>query len=146
MSNVLKLTEGDGGVPPEPNWNKIYQHDNKLEAAHRYWVGVINEMKRAGTITCECYHSIFRLVTLRIQYDECVVDVSVNGMMADVGREVPGNPYNPYFTLQKQCATAIKELEAELGLSPRRRASATKVKNGEKKTGKASDSYLNKQA
>lgn len=140
--NVLTLTNGNGGVPPEPDWEKFYNTDDKINAAHQHWVTIVNEMKAANTIAICNDDAIFRLITMRIEYRDAALDVALHGRLASPGRQAGKSPFNPNWTIMKQAFSAIKELEGDLGLSPRRRETAGKVKRGEKAKGKASDSYI----
>jgi phage terminase small subunit len=76
-------------------------------------------------------------------YDRCSREVAENGAVLKPKR---GNPkaiarLSPHFQAMREAASDAAALEAELGLSPRRRSAAAKVVK-KARAARASDAYL----
>ena len=88
-------------------------------------------------------HALQRLVIAYLLFDRTSREVAENGAVLKPRR---GNPksiarLSPYFTAMREAGADAERLEAELGLSPRRRNGVGKVaRNGRKTT--ASAAYL----
>lgn len=131
----LKVTEGGAGMPPEPNWMAMYSDPERADRAASYWADIVAEMKTAGTVAPVNGHSIKRLVIFRVEFDGAAMRVATNGR-AKAGRGSKGQPkqvLSGEWTCMKQAAEVIQGIEAELGLSPRRRKMVGKVQRFQKK-------------
>lgn len=88
-------------------------------------------------------HSIQRLVCAYLMFDRMYREVAERGVVTKPRR---GNSkaiarISPYFTAMREAGSDAAALEAELGISPRRRGSVTKVEKRARKE-RASDGYL----
>jgi phage terminase small subunit len=137
---TLEAVSGGQNTPPEPNWAEIFTDDLDLAAAQEIWRGIINEMRDAGTLVVENGHAIRRLVLFRIEFDRAARNVAEQGKVIRAKRTKTPQ-INPEWTCMKQAGEAVADIEAELGLSPRRRNAAAKVQRAKKKA-TAADNYL----
>lgn len=137
---ALTQLEGGSGQPPEPDWSANYTDILEVTLARDEWGVVVREMTEAGTLCVANGHAIRRLVDFRVMYDRASRDLAENGAIGRAKRSrVP--QVNPNWTVMRQAAEQIGSLEAELGLSPRRRTSAAKVQRKPKVT-RSADAYL----
>ncbi|QQN73944.1 P27 family phage terminase small subunit [Croceicoccus sp. YJ47] len=139
----MNAVEGTGGIVAEPDWALLLSDGLEQEAASGHWRRVTNEMRDRDTLAASNAHAVQRLVLSYILYDRCSRDVAENGAVTKPKR---GNPkaiarLSPYFQAMREAGSDAERLEADLGLTPRRRSSVTKVqKRTERKT--ASANYL----
>lgn len=137
---MLASIQGGDGAPPEPDWTRIYTDDLDVAAAREAWGVLVREMREAGTLAVGNGDAIARLVRFRLVFDRAGNNVAeVGAVLPPKGRRMA--QYNPQWTVMKQADEAIRSLEAELGISPLRRAKVGKVSRG-KKASSAADSYL----
>jgi len=135
--------EGTGSIVAEPDWALLLTDELEQRAAAEHWRIVTTEMREREILAPTNAHSIQRLVIAYIVYDRAARTVAEQGAVLKPKR---GNPkaiarLSPYFTAMREAGADAAALETELGLSPRRRAAATKVvKNARKKT--AASNYL----
>lgn len=139
----MKAVENTGGLVPEPNWAHILTDVLEREAATEYWRLITTEMRERNTLSPANRHAIQRLVLAYLNYDRSAREVVERGAMTKPKR---GNTraiarISPHFTAMREMGTDAATLEAELGLSPRRRAGASKVER-RASAPRASDSYL----
>lgn len=136
----LSAIPGNFGIPPEPDWRLTFSDPEDVAAARGEWGIILREMQEAGTVTVANGHAIRRLVEFRLQYERAGRVVAEHGAIIEAKRtRVP--QINPHWVVMRQADDALKVLEAELGISPVRRARAAKAKRAEK-TQRGSDSYL----
>lgn len=139
----MKVIEGGGGIPEEPDWSIIFSDDLDQDRASSHWSRVIRELELAATLADVNGHQVERLVMLRVVHDRAARMVAEEGAVKPPKR---GNPkaiarVNPHFEVMRQAASDCDRIEAELGLSPRRRGSVTPVPKG-KRRGSARDEFL----
>lgn len=132
-----------GAIVPEPNWRLLLTDEIEVEAAAEHWRRITTEMRERNTLAPSNGHAVQRLVLAYILYDRCSREVADSGAVLKPKR---GNPkaiarLSPHFTAMRENATDAAALEAELGLSPRRRNSAAKVER-KARAARASDSFL----
>lgn len=128
------------GVPDEPDWLLFFADELAQQAAKAAWREVVTEMRDAGTLAPVNGHAIRRLIQFRIEYDLAASIVAEEGKIKRAKRSaVP--QINPQWTCMRQAAEQVSLLEAELGISPRRRSSASKVQRGKRRETPA-DKYL----
>jgi P27 family predicted phage terminase small subunit len=139
----MLAVETTGSLVPEPNWANILTDELEREAATEYWRLITTEMRERNTLAPANRHAIQRLVLAYLNYDRSAREVVEHGAMTKPKR---GNSraiarLSPHFTAMREMGSDAATLEAELGLSPRRRAAVSKV---ERKTAaaRAADSYL----
>lgn len=133
----------EGGGVPEPDWSSIFDDVLDVTAAAAHWRRVVNELKTRDLLAEVNGHSILRLVLAYVIYDRAAREVASGGAVSKPRR---GNSkaiarVSPHFTVMREAGNDAAQIEAELGLAPRRRASATKAENG-KKTPRAADRFL----
>lgn len=139
----MNLIDGTGDIVPEPHWSMLLTDEIEVSAASDHWRRITGEMRDRGTLSPVNAHAVQRLVLAYVLYDRCSRDVAENGAVTKPKR---GNPkaiarLNPYFTAMREAAADADRVEAELGLSPRRRNSAGKV-DRKARMARASDQYL----
>jgi len=130
--------DGTGAIVPEPDWSLLLSDEIELAAATEHWRRITTEMKEREILAPANAHAIQRLVLAYIVFDRCSREVADNGAVLKPKR---GNPkaiarLSPYFTAMREAGSDADRQEQELGLSPRRRAGATKaVKKVTRSTG-----------
>jgi P27 family predicted phage terminase small subunit len=127
-------------APPEPDWGLFFADELTQSTAKASWSEIIADMRDAGTLAPVNGHAIRRLIQFRIEYDNAAALVSEDGKVIRAKRSATPQ-ISPQWTCMKQASQEVSELEAELGLSPRRRSSASKVQRGKKRE-TAADKYL----
>lgn len=139
----MKTIDGTGAVVEQPDWASMLNDELDIAAAREYWRVVTNEMRDRQTLSAANGHSIQRLVVSYIVYDRSARQVAETGAVLRPRR---GNKnaitrLSPHFTAMREAAGDAAQLEAELGLSPRRRGAVTKVER-KANAPRPSDSYL----
>ena len=124
----LRTIDGGDGIPPEPEWSQYFSDEFDIEAARDEWGVVVREMQRDETLAVCNGHAIRRLVDFRIQYKRAAIHVAEYGAIIQAKTTGKGGQWNPHWSVMRQADHAIRALEAELGLAPRRRAAVVKVK------------------
>ncbi|MDH3232213.1 MAG: P27 family phage terminase small subunit [Alphaproteobacteria bacterium] len=152
-SNVVTSIKGGNGVPPEPQWSLHYSDELDVAAAQDEWGVIVREMETAETLAVANASAIRRLVMFRIQFERAANHVAEHGAIlkpdavdkvVDKGKpksKAKVGQWNPYWSVMRQADGAIRALEAELGLAPRRRATAAKAKR-QVNRGRPADDYL----
>ncbi len=126
MSDIVRFTPGGAGVPDEPSWDKIYPEKQQQALASAMWREIVSEMKSAGTLSPANGHAIKRLVCFMMVHDDAQKSVTTRGHVLEAKRTGVAM-VNPDWSIARQASELIRKLEADLGISPRRRASAAKV-------------------
>jgi len=90
-------------------------------------------------------HSIQRLVCAYLMFDRMYREVAETGVVMKPRR---GNSkaiarVSPYFTAMREAGSDAATIEAELGISPRRRGTAVKAERKQRRE-RAADAYLGK--
>ncbi|MBS7545107.1 phage terminase small subunit P27 family [Ancylobacter oerskovii] len=143
----MNVIDGTGQIVPEPHWRMLLTDDLEIDAATEYWRAVTTELRERNLLAPANRHAIQRLVLAYVIYDRSVRDVAENGAVTKPKR---GNPkaiarVSPHFTAMREAANDAATLEAELGLSPRRRGAVTKVER-KARAARASDEFKGKAA
>nr|WP_312990589.1 P27 family phage terminase small subunit [Brevundimonas diminuta] len=139
----MNVVPGTGDIVPEPHWRMLLTDDLEVEAAGEHWRRITGEMRERGILSPSNGHAIQRLVVAYVIFDRCSREVAEHGAVSKPKR---GNPkaiarISPHFTAMREAGSDAERLEAELGLSPRRRAAAVKVEK-KARAARASDAYL----
>ena len=137
----LRTIDGGEGLPPEPEWALHFSDNLDIEAARNEWGVVVRDMHGADTLAVCNGHAIRRLVMFRVQFDRAANHVAKHGAIIKAKSTGKGGQWNPNWSVMRQADHAIRALEAELGLAPRRRAAAVKVKRRMNRR-TAADDYL----
>lgn len=133
------IAGGDGGVP-EPDWSSLFSDELDQALASEQFGLIVREMRDAGTLASCNAHMIRRLVLAYVNHDVASRRIAEQGAVIKAKRtSVPS--YNPWWTILQQASSQATTLEADLGLSPRRRSQAGKVER-RKKAARAADAYL----
>lgn len=135
--------EGSGEIVSEPHWRMLLTDDLEVQAAAEYWRVVSTELRDRNLLSPANRHSMQRLVLAYINYDRSSREVAEHGAVTKPKR---GNStaiarISPHFTAMREAGSDAAALEAELGISPRRRATAGKVER-KARSQRASDAYL----
>ncbi len=125
----MNVIEGGGQTVIEPDWSLTYSSEDDQAAARAHWRSVVAELTAAGTLAEVNGAQIGRAVDMRIVYDLARREVAEHGPVIKPKR---GNPksiarLSPHWQAMREAAADLDRIEAELGLSPRRRAQAGKV-------------------
>lgn len=139
----MNVVPGTGDIVPEPHWRMLLTDDLEISAAAEHWRRISSEMKERDILSPSNGHAVQRLVLSYVIYDRCSREVAENGAVLKPKR---GNPkaiarLSPHFQAMREAASDAAALEAELGLSPRRRSTAAKVVK-KARAARASDAYL----
>ena len=137
---ALDEIEGGDGMPPEPDWRRIFGRKDDRATAAIYWGEVLREMREASKLACVNGHAIKRLVVAYVTFDISAREVLRAGPVIKAKRtQVP--TYNPWWTTMQNAASTAAGLEKELCISPRDRNAGGQVqRKARRKTG--ADSYL----
>lgn len=138
----LRTIEGGDGEPPEPDWALHYSDELDIEVARDEWGVVVREMHGAETLAVCNGHAIRRLVMFRVQFDRAASHVAKHGAIVRGKTTTLAGQWNPHWSVMRQADQAIRVLEADLGLAPRRRAAAVKAKRRVNRRTAAADDYL----
>jgi P27 family predicted phage terminase small subunit len=139
----MNLIEGTGSIVPEPHWRMLLTDELEVEAASESWRIVTTELRGRQLLSPANRHAVQRLVLAYVLHDRAAREVAENGAVTKPKR---GNPkaiarLSPHFTAMRESANDAAVLEAELGISPRRRGAVTKVER-KGRVARASDAYL----
>jgi P27 family predicted phage terminase small subunit len=139
----MNLVENTGEIVPEPHWRLLLTDDLEVEAASEYWRLITTELKERNLLSPANRHALQRLIMAYVSYDRLSRVVAENGAVTKPKR---GNSraiarVSPHFTAMREAGSDAAALEAELGISPRRRSSAAKVER-KARAARASDAYL----
>lgn len=137
--------EPAGTVISEPDWEALLSEDGEIDAASRHWRTITSELADRQLLASVNGHSVQRLVCAYLTFDKMFGEVAKNGAVAKPRR---GNSkaiarISPFFTAMREAGIDASALEAELGITPRRRGSVTKI-DRKRHRKRASDEYLGK--
>lgn len=139
----MNVIEGTGEIVSEPDWSKYLKTASEKACAREHWRAVTTEMRSRNILSPGNAHALIRLIMTYIVHDRAAIEAGKTGAVLKPKR---GNPksiarVSPHYTVMKEAAAAAAGMEAELGLSPRRRGSAAVVeKKVQRRTG--ADQYL----
>lgn len=141
----MNVIEGTGVIVVEPDWESLFSDVLEIAAAREHWRIITTELKDRQLLAAANGHSIQRLVCAYLMFDRMYREVAEAGVVSKPRR---GNSkaiarVSPYFTAMREAGSDADRIEAELGISPRRRGSVTKVERKQRRE-RASDSYLGK--
>ncbi|PTQ12948.1 hypothetical protein CLG96_02055 [Sphingomonas oleivorans] len=125
----MNVIEGTGLIVEEPVWSLLLSDPLEIEVAKQHWRRVTVEMRDRDLLSPSNGHAIQRLVLAYVIYDRCSREVADSGAVLKPKR---GSPraiarLSPHFQAMREAANDAATLEAELGLSPRRRNGVGKV-------------------
>ena len=137
----LRAIDGGDGLPPEPEWALHYSDDLDVAAASEEWRTICSYMRDADTLAVANGNAIRRLILFSVEFKRAANQVAKHGAIIKAKTTGKGGQWNPNWSVMRQADHAIRALEAELGLAPRRRAAAVKV-NRRMNRGRPADAYL----
>jgi P27 family predicted phage terminase small subunit len=134
--------DGTGEIVAEPDWESLFNDVLEIMQAQEHWRRITTELKERALMSPGNAHALQRLVVAYVLYDRSLREVAENGA---VTRPKRGNPKaiartSPHFVAMREMASDAAVLEAEFGLSPRRRSAATKA-DKKTKVSKPSDEF-----
>lgn len=143
----MNVIEGTGDIVPEPDWEALFSDVLEIEHAREHWRRITTELKDRSLMSPGNAHALQRLVVAYVVYDRSLRIVAEQGAVTKPKR---GNPKaiartSPHFSVMREMASDAATLEAEFGLSPRRRSAATKAEKKSSRT-RAADAYLGSKA
>ncbi|MGN6549747.1 MAG: P27 family phage terminase small subunit [Pararhizobium sp.] len=139
----MDVIEGSGAIVAEPDWNLLFTDELEIATAHEHWRIVTTELKDRQLLAAANGHSVQRLICAYVMFDRMYRQVAESGpvMKPRRGNSKAIARVSPYFTAMREAGSDASALEAELGISPRRRAAAAKAER-KKRRERAADAYL----
>ena len=124
----MEIVEGGQGLR-EPEWSDAYTDPLDVAAARAHWAEIVRELRDAGTLAAVNGAAIMRAVDFRIVYEHARREVAERGLVIKPkrGSKTAIARPSPYWGAMREAASDLDRIEAELGLSPRRRGAVTKV-------------------
>jgi P27 family predicted phage terminase small subunit len=138
----MNLVEDTGSIVAEPDWQSLFSDVLEVGQAHEHWRRVTTELKDRALLSPGNAHALQRLVVAYVLYDRSLREVAENGAVTKPKR---GNSRaiartSPHFAAMRELSSDAAVLEAEFGLSPRRRSAATAAPR-KQRVPKASDEF-----
>lgn len=139
----MNVIEGGQQIVSEPDWLRTYSDVLDLDLARREWADLVAAMTGAKTLAKENAAQMERCVDFRIAYQKAKREVAERGLVIPPkrGSKTAIARPSPYWSAMREAANDLDRIEAELGLPPRRRGSATAV-DPKKSKPRAADAYL----
>ena len=139
----MNVVDGSGEIVPEPDWPSLLDDVLEIAAAQTHWRRLVSELRERDLLSPANAHAMQRLVCTYLVFDRASKEVAEHGAVTKPKR---GNSkaiarVSPHFTVMREAGSDAASIEAELGLSPRRRAGVTKV-DRVKKAPRAADRFL----
>ena len=131
-----------GGIE-EPDWGRLLPDEMERVAAADHWRRIALEMHDLQTLSASNGHAIQRLVMAYLVYDRCSNMVASAGLVTEPSKDNPKAiaRLSIHYKAMREAESTAERLEAQLGLSPGRRAKVGKVtKRRERSTG--ADAFL----
>lgn len=124
----------------EPDWSLVYSDSLDINRAQRAWRDYVGDLRDNEKLAKANALTIERLVHQVVQGQIALRHVAEDGaVFPRKGKKQPA--YNPWWSIYKDACSMATALEAELTITPRRRANGGKVKP-KKKHVAASDEFL----
>lgn len=141
----MNVIEGTGAIVVEPDWESLFTDVLEIDAAKEHWRIITTELKDRQLLAAANGHSIQRLICAYLMFDRMYREVAEQGVVLKPKR---GNPkaiarVSPYFTALREAGADAAALEAELGISPRRRGAVTRAERKQRKE-RPSDAFIRK--
>jgi P27 family predicted phage terminase small subunit len=134
--------DGTGEIVPEPDWTSLFNDELEIGAAGEHWRRITTELKDRGLMSPGNAHALQRLVVAYVLYDRSLREVAEQGAVTKPkrGSKTAIARTSPHFVAMRELGSDAAVLEAEFGLSPRRRSAATKAER-KTKVVRASDEF-----
>lgn len=138
----MNLVEETGSIVPEPDWESLFSDVLEISSAAEHWRRITVELRDRKLMAAGNAHALQRLVVAYVLYDRSLREVAEHGAVTKPKR---GNARaiartSPHFAAMREMASDAAVLEAEFGLSPRRRSAATPAER-KTKVVRASDEF-----
>lgn len=139
----MRVIEGKEALVQEPDWSGTYSIEEDILAAKEQWRILENAMLDAGTLAPENAAMMERYVNFKLIYDRANKVIAEKGIVINPRRGSRGGiaRQNPSWYTMREAASDLDRMEAELGISPRRRGGLVKVTRSTRKR-EAADAYL----
>lgn len=140
------MAKRTAGAVTAPSWRDILHDAAEQKAAAAHWKRITSEMTEREILSSSNAHAIQRLVLAYLVYDRCSRQLAAKGIVDEP------NPDNPkaiarlsiHYKAMREAENTAERLEAQLGLSPGRRAKVAKIaKKRERRAG--ADAFLGPQ-
>lgn len=137
--------DGTGAIIEEPDWDVLFSDVLEIAAAREHWRIIATELRDRQLLAPANSHAVQRLVCAYLMHDRMYREVAENGVVVKPRR---GNSkaiarISPFYTAMREAKSDALALEAELGISPRRRGAVTKAERKQTRR-RAADDYLGK--
>lgn len=146
---ALSVIDGGGLDLEEPLWDLLIPEPEIdgdglpvifRDVASRHWKRAVRRASQRQVLDDDNAHQLQRYALACARYDHAIAQVNrIGGVVKAPKTKVP--MLSMWHTVAKQLADECTVYEAELGISPRRRSSATKAQRQTKKAS-AADAYL----
>lgn len=139
----MKVIEGSASPVQEPDWSDTYTSPEDIEAAKEQWRLLENAMLDAGTLAPENAPMMERYVNFKLIYDRAKRIIAEKGIVMPPRRGSRSGiaRQHPSWSTMREAASDLDRMEAELGISPRRRGGLAKV-NRQPRKKEAASAYL----
>lgn len=113
----------------EPVWKVLLPTPAERKIAAEHWHRITEEMSSRETLSTSNGHALQRLVLAYLVYDRCSRQVADDGIVTEPSADNPKAiaRLSIYFKAMREAENTAERLEAQLGLSPGRRAKVAKV-------------------
>lgn len=140
---TINVIDGTGSIVVEPDWDSLFTDELEIAAAKEHWRVITSELKGRQLLAPANAHAIQRLVCAYLMFDRMYQVVAEQGVVSKPrrGNSKAISRISPFFTAMREAGSDAASLEAELGISPRRRSAATKAERKQRKE-RASDAYV----
>lgn len=132
---VRKAAPADA-IVTEPDWGRVLSDPVERKAAAEHWRRVTGEMMERETLSSANGHSVQRLVLAYLIYDRCAMQVAVQGLVTEPAADNPKAiaRLSIHYKAMREAEKTTETLEAQLGLTPGRRARVGKVDRKRERT------------
>lgn len=123
-------------IVTEPDWERVLSDPAERVAAAEHWRRVTGEMMERETLSSANGHSVQRLVLAYLIYDRCAMQVAVQGLVTEPAADNPKAiaRLSIHYKAMREAEKTTETLEAQLGLTPGRRARVGKVDRKRERT------------
>ncbi|MBB6228344.1 phage terminase small subunit P27 family [Polymorphobacter multimanifer] len=117
----------------EPDWDGMLPDTIDKASAHKHWLEIVGELRAQAKLASVNGHAVSRLVIARVMYEQAARLVMREGLT--ITHKNGAVSQHPALSIQNKQAEICAQLEAELTLSPRKRATGGKVAGKRKDEG-----------
>lgn len=135
--------KADAGGISAPDWKLLLPDTAERKVAAEHWKRITDEMAGREILTESNGHAVQRLILAYLIYDRCSRQVASDGIVTDPAADNPKAiaRLSIHYKAMREAENTAERLEAQLGLTPGRRAKVGKVaKKRERSAG--ADAFL----